>query len=372
MHTSKVLRSWDFQYWRLEEDGPVRRISAPSGPTTMSWIASAWSPLRSKTVWLGAGYALLAWRRLSTTCSDPARTIFFTYAQHFRPHRRERRRRADPRRPDGAGGRDARRVLGRPRCLARIQLASGASNRRGDAEESFSTSRSAGCSGPRPFSRATTNRAFFSPGRALLKSRLKAVTYYNAAVPTSKSALPGRPRISFGRALRDCPPLMARQGARVRPVSTWSPPFPNAQRYRQVSVDAFLEELDAASSGLSRRRPASAAVQWRHDIAPPRSLGFTLPLRLKAWAQRLVPPLCRCDSVAVWDEHLRGSWYCNLRLRHLIPYSAIQRTACSFFEYAAPLFEKERHVVLPGSCRECPAPNRLPSASRRGQTHRRQ
>ena len=246
MHTSKVLRSWDFQYWRLEEDGPVREDFSALWPNYHELDrVGVVSPSLEDGV-LGAGYALLA---LATAFYDVQRSRpddFFTYAQHF-----------------ALIGASEGGVLTQGGPMALDNAMPGASWGVLDVwpESNWHPAPRTVAGMLRKVFDLQISRLFwpeaFQPGGdeprlpfprpALLKSRLKAVTYYNAAVPNVEIRATGKAADFVRKGIAGLPTVDGSPRGADSPrelVEPADPAFPNAQRYRQVSVDAFLEELD--------------------------------------------------------------------------------------------------------------------------------
>ena len=246
MHTSRVLRSSDFQYWRLGDDGAIRIDFGTfcSNHHELDRVGVV-SPSLEDGV-LGAGYALLA---LATAFYDVQRARtddFLTYAQHF-----------------AIIGANGGRMLTRGGPMDLDEATLGASWGMLDIwpESNWHLAPGTVAGMLRKVFDLQISRLFwpeaFQPGEekerlpfprpAILRSRLKAITYYNAAVPNVAIRATGKVADLVRKGIAplstvDGSPRGA--GSPHEIAEPADPAFPYAQRYRQVSVDAFLKDMD--------------------------------------------------------------------------------------------------------------------------------
>ena len=240
MHTSKLLKSSDFQYWRLSQDGeiPVEFGEFCPGYHELDRIGVI-SPRLEDGI-LYTGEALLA---LTTAFYDVLRareTDFFDYPQHFAfigtsegvVHTHSEKLPMD-RIGTGWGNLD---VWPNSKWIPTAGSVTGMLKKVFD----FQINRLFLPHGFKPGSDESLLPAY---ARKMLGTRLKAVCYYNTPIPNLE--IRGSQQVAdlVQRSITEFP----NAGSEVEHSAQSD--FPAAGRYQQVSVDEFLEDMAACFDG---------------------------------------------------------------------------------------------------------------------------
>ena len=234
MHTSKLLKASDFQYWRLDED---ERISVDFKGFCPDYHeldrVGVISPYFEDGI-LHTGDVLLA---LTTAFYDVLRlreTDFFDYPQHFAFI--------------GASG-DVLHTRGEQLPMDRIGTGWGNLDVWPDSKWIPTPGSAAGML--KKIHDFQINRLFvphgFKPGseesllpayaRKMLETRLKAVYYYNTPIPNVEICGSQQVADLIQRSIAEFPNAASEI---ERPAQS---DFPSVGRYQQVSVDDFIEDM---------------------------------------------------------------------------------------------------------------------------------
>jgi hypothetical protein len=245
MHTSKLLRASDFQYWRLAED---KRISIDFEGFCPDYHeldrVGVISPYIEDGI-LYTGDALLA---LTTAFYDVLRireTDFFDYPQHFAfigtsentVHTRGEQLPMD-RIGTGWGNLD---VWPDSKWIPTPRSVTGMLKNAFD----FQINR---LFLPHDFKLGSDESPLPAYARKMLGTRLKAVYYYNTPTPNVEIRASQKVADLVQRSLAEFPNAESEIKGRVDEHPTQSN-FPSVARYQQVSVDDFLEDMAGCFDG---------------------------------------------------------------------------------------------------------------------------
>ena len=249
MHTSKLLKSSDFQYWQLTDDS---RISVDFGTFCPDYHAldrvGVISPCFEDGI-LHTGDALLA---LTTAFYDVLRsqgTDFFDYPQHFAFI--------------GTSG-DVIHTHG-----ARVpidQIGTGWGNLDVWPDSKWITTPRSATGMLKQIFDFQINRLFlphsFKPGcdesllpayaRKMLSTRLKIVYYYNTPLPNIEICASRQVADLVQKSIDQLPNtenVPRRQAQEHEADHPTQHRFPSVERYRQVSVDEFLDDMTGCFEG---------------------------------------------------------------------------------------------------------------------------
>ncbi len=249
MHTSKLLRASDFQYWRLAEEG---RISVDFRTFCPDYHeldrVGVISPCLEDGI-LYTGDALLA---LTTAFYDVLRsrtTDFFDYPQHFAfigaseatVHTRGERLPLD-RAGTSWGNLDVwpnSKWIPTPRSLTEMLK----------KVFDFQINR---LFLPQNFKPGPDESPLPAYARKMLGTRLKAVYYYNTPIPNVEIRASQQVADLVQKSIAQLPNAESAaehqaQGHKAEYAAPSS--FPSVERYRQVSVDDFLEDMASCFDG---------------------------------------------------------------------------------------------------------------------------
>ena len=249
MHTSKLLRALDFQYWRLAEEG---RFSVDFEGFCPDYHeldrVGIISPCLEDGI-LYTGDALLA---LTTAFYDALRargTDFFDYPQHFAfigasedaVHTRSERLPRD-RIGTGWGNLD---VWPNSKWIATPGSVTGMLKKAFD----FQINR---LFLPHNFKPGPDESPLPAYARKMLGTRLKAVYYYNTPIPNVEIRVSQQVADLVQRSIAELPNAESAsthqtQGREVEHPTQSN--FPSVEQYRQVSVDDFLEDMAGCFDG---------------------------------------------------------------------------------------------------------------------------
>ena len=245
MHTSKLLKASDFQYWRLAED---ERISVDfegfcPGYHELDRVGVI-SPCLEDGI-LYTGDALLA---LTTAFYDVLRsrtTDFFDYPQHFAfigasedsVYTRGERLPMDHI-GTGWGNLD---VWPNSKWIATPRSLTGTLKKAFD----FQINR---LFWPQDFKQGSVESPLPAYARKMLGTRLKAVYYYNTPTPNVEIRASQKVADLVQRSLAEFPNAESEIKGHVDEHPTQSN-FPSVARYQQVSVDDFLEDMAGCFDG---------------------------------------------------------------------------------------------------------------------------
>ena len=245
MHTSKLLKASDFQYWRLAED---ERISVDfegfcPGYHELDRVGVI-SPCLEDGI-LYTGDVLLA---LTTAFYDVLRsrtTDFFDYPQHFAfigasedsVYTRGERLPMD-RVGTGWGNLD---VWPNSKWIATPRSLTGMLKKAFD----FQINR---LFWPQDFKQGSDESPLPTYARKMLGTRLKAVYYYNTPTPNVEICASQKVADLVQRSLAEFPNAESEIQGRADEHPTQSN-FPSIARYQQVSVDDFLEDMAGCFEG---------------------------------------------------------------------------------------------------------------------------
>jgi hypothetical protein len=245
MHTSKLLKASDFQYWRLAED---ERISVDfegfcPGYHELDRVGVI-SPCLEDGI-LYTGDALLA---LTTAFYDVLRsrtTDFFDYPQHFAfigasedsVYTRGERLPMDHI-GTGWGNLD---VWPNSKWIATPRSLTGMVKKAFD----FQINR---LFWPQDFKQGSDESPLPAYARKMLGTRLKVVYYYNTPTPNVEIRASQKVADLVQRSLAEFPNAESEIKGRADEHPTQSN-FPSVARYQQVSVDDFLEDMAGCFDG---------------------------------------------------------------------------------------------------------------------------
>ena len=249
MHTSKLLRSSDFQYWRLTED---ERISLDFEGFCPDYHeldrVGVISPCLEDGV-LYTGDALLA---LTTAFYDALRsrtTDFFDYPQHFAfigasegaVHTRGERLPID-RAGTGWGNLDVwpdSKWIATPRGVTEMLK----------KVFDFQINR---LFLPHDFKPGSDESPLPAYARKMLGTRLKAVYYYNTPVPNVEICASQQVADLVQKSIAQLPNAESASKGQMQGHKAEHPAqnnFPSVEWYRQVSIDDFLEDMAGCFDG---------------------------------------------------------------------------------------------------------------------------
>ena len=249
MHTSTLLKSSDFQYWRLAEDDPISIDFGAFCPDYHELDrVGVISPYLEDGV-CHTGDALLA---LTTAFYDILRsreTDFFDYPQHF---------------AFIGTSEDAVHTRGEKLPIDQIGMGWGNLDVWPDSKWIAAPRNTTGMLKkifdfqinrlflPQDFKQDSDESPLPAYARKMLRTRLKTVYYYNTLIPNVEIRASQQVADLVQKSIAQFPNVESTSESQAQGPKVGQPAqssFPSVERYRQVSVDDFLEDMAGCFEG---------------------------------------------------------------------------------------------------------------------------